>query len=258
MTPPLIQLKEVSKRYPDGTLAVHDVTLHFSTGEFVAILGPSGAGKSTLLRMINGLVEPTTGSVRIDGLDVTPRNLRPIRKRVGMVFQQFNLVGRLNVMTNVLCGRLATTPTWMSFLHLFRDKDVALATQALDRVGIAELAWRRADQISGGQQQRVAVARALVQEPRAILADEPVASLDPVTGRQILDLLAQVCRESGITLLVNLHQVELARQFAHRIVGLNRGRVVFDGRTEDFTESARDTLYAHPSPEQATDGITVG
>ncbi|MDE5116265.1 MAG: phosphonate ABC transporter ATP-binding protein [Trichodesmium sp. St2_bin2_1] len=224
----VIQINKATKTYNNGTIAVHPTSLNFEPGTFNAILGPSGAGKSTLLRMINGLETPTTGEIIIQGQTLTAKNLRQVRSRTAMVFQQFNLVGRLNVMTNILTGRLYYIPWWSSMLYMFGQRDWNIAQWALNRVSLKEKAWERVDRLSGGQQQRVGVARALAQRPEVILADEPVASLDPIASEEIMELLKEICRQDGITIVANLHQVSLALRYADRVIGLNKGHVVFD------------------------------
>lgn len=231
--------------YANGTRALHPTTLGFAQGEFIVLLGASGAGKSTLLRSLNGLVRPSAGQVVATGMgDLSnSAHLRRHRRQTGMVFQQHHLIGRLSVLANVLMGRLgyhsalATFATWSKF-----EKEGALA--AIDRVGLLDRALHRADQLSGGQQQRVGVARALVQQPKVLLADEPVASLDPATAERLLALLQDICRSDGLTLIVSLHQVEFARQFADRIIGLKNGAVVFDGPPAELTSAQADSLYA--------------
>ncbi|MEW5838594.1 MAG: phosphonate ABC transporter ATP-binding protein [Pseudomonadota bacterium] len=246
-----IVIDSVQKTYPNGTRAVHGISLAIESGQFTVILGPSGAGKSTLLRMLNGLETPTEGSVSINGTLLERKTLRQVRREVGMVFQQFNLVGRLNVMTNVLTGRLAYRSWLGSVLHLFRDEDLAIGHEALARVGLTDKAWVRADQLSGGQQQRVGIARALAQKPRVILADEPVASLDPLASEEVLDLLKGICRNDGISVVANLHQVEYTRRYADRIIGINAGRVVFDGSPDALTDAVIEELYRRPNaPEE--------
>lgn len=239
----LIQLDQVSKTYENGVVALQSTTLSLEAGTFNVILGPSGAGKSTLLRMINGLETPTTGQVSIQGQRLTTNNLRRMRSRIGMVFQQFNLVGRLNVLTNVLTGCLYHLPWWLSMLYLFRPKDLEVARWALLRVGLTEKAWERSDQLSGGQQQRVGVARALAQQPQVILADEPVASLDLISSEVIMDLLREICRQDGITIVASLHQVSLAARYADRVIGLNQGQVVFDGIPQDLLQECLHSIY---------------
>jgi phosphonate transport system ATP-binding protein len=245
-----IELSQVSKQYPNGFLALHPCSLVVEAGEFIAVMGPSGAGKSTLIRTINGLEPVSDGQVRVGDQPLTRRSARAIRARVGMVFQQFNLVDRLSVMTNVLTGRLAHRSWLGSVFYLFRREDIDIAHQALARVGLTNKAWQRADKLSGGQQQRVGIARALAQRPHVILADEPVASLDPVTAEEIMALLREINRSDGITVLVNLHQVDIIRRYADRVIGMNAGRVVFDGSPERLDDATLAAIYQR-EPEQA-------
>ena len=238
-----ISIQSVSKRFPNGFEALKGIDAEIQSGSFTVVLGPSGAGKSTLLRLVNGLETTTTGEVRIGGDAVDGHKLRHIRSRVAMVFQQFNLVDRLSVVTNVLTGRLAHRSWVGSVFYLFRQEDMGIAREALSRVGLTDKAWNRADKLSGGQQQRVGIARALAQRPKVILADEPVASLDPVSSEEIMTLLREICDRDGITVVVNLHQVELARRFADRIIGMNSGKIVFDGSPEQLTQSVLRTIY---------------
>lgn len=238
-----ISIQAVTKRFPNGFEALKGINVEIEPGSFTVILGPSGAGKSTLLRLMNGLETPSSGSLRIRGEVVNGKQLRRIRSKVAMVFQQFNLVDRLSVVTNVLTGRLAHR-SWMgSLFYLFRNEDMGIAQEALSRVALTDKAWNRADKLSGGQQQRVGIARALAQHPKVILADEPVASLDPVSSEEIMSLLRDICDGDGITVVVNLHQVELARRFADRIIGMNSGRIVFDGSPEQMTQTVLRTIY---------------
>jgi phosphonate transport system ATP-binding protein len=240
----MIEVRGLSKRYGELT-ALADVSLKVEPGEMLVVLGPSGAGKSTLLRCVNRLVEPTSGEVRIAGEPPATGGaaLRRLRSQVGMIFQDHNLVPRLSVLKNVLTGRLSRMSPWMSLLQMFRDEDVRIALDCLKRVELHDRAWSRADRLSGGQQQRVGIARALAQEPRAILADEPVASLDPKTARVVLNDLKRASRELGIAVLCNLHQVGYAMEFADRIVGIHAGRVVFEGRPEDLHPQALSRIY---------------
>ncbi|MBD2772707.1 phosphonate ABC transporter ATP-binding protein [Iningainema tapete] len=244
----LIQLNQVSKRYENGFQALHPTTLTINSGEFTVILGPSGAGKSTLLRLINGLETPSSGQIFIADRQLTKENRRRLRAQIGMVFQQFNLVGRLNVMTNVLTGRLYHRSWWESLFYLFPKKDYELAHWALTRVNLTDKAWNRASRLSGGQQQRVAIARVLAQQPQVILADEPVASLDPVTTDEIMHLLQDICKSDGVTVVASLHQVGLAMQFAERIIGINQGQVVFDGTACELfhQQEILETIYRRP------------
>jgi phosphonate transport system ATP-binding protein len=240
----MIEVRGLSKRYGE-LAALVDVSLQVAPGEMLVVLGPSGAGKSTLLRCINRLTEPGGGEVRVAGesAPATPAGLRRLRSQVGMIFQDHNLVPRLSVLKNVLAGRLARMPQWMSLLQLFRDEDLRIALDCLERVELADRAWSRADRLSGGQQQRVGIARALAQQPRAILADEPVASLDPKTARIVLGDLKRASRDLGIAVLCNLHQVGYATEFADRIIGVHAGRVVFEGRPEALDGQALSRIY---------------
>ena len=219
--------------------AVDGVSLEIPRGQFVGVIGRSGAGKSTLLNLINRLTEPTAGAIRWDGADVTTlsgRRLRDWRRRCAMIFQQFNLSGRLDVLTNVLMGRLAHTPSWRSLGRLWTRDDRLLAMAALQQFDIAELAAQRADNLSGGQQQRVAICRALVQEPEIVLADEPVASLDPRNAKLVMDALMRMNRHFGLTVICNLHSLDIAREYCDRLVGLAAGRVVFDAAASALTD----------------------
>ncbi|MCA1410704.1 phosphonate ABC transporter ATP-binding protein [Bradyrhizobium sp. NBAIM20] len=226
--------------------AVDDASFEVSPGGFVGVIGRSGAGKSTLLRSINRLVTPSEGRILFDGIDVTSlrgRELRQWRARSAMIFQQFNLVGRLDVLTNVLMGRLATMPAWRSLSQAWPEQDKALAMSALEQFDIASLAAQRADQLSGGQQQRVAIARALVQQPDIILADEPIASLDPRNTKIVMDALLRINKHFGITVLCNLHSLDLARSYCDRLIGMAAGRVVFDGAPSALTDHVARELY---------------
>ena len=226
--------------------AVDNASFSVAPGSFVGVIGRSGAGKSTLLRMINRLAEPTSGKIAFSGLDVTAlkgRDLRKWRARSAMIFQQFNLIGRLDVLTNVLMGRLANISQARALLKLWPDADKAIALAALEQFEIAGLAAQRADQLSGGQQQRVAIARALVQEPDIILADEPIASLDPHNTKVVMDALQRINRDFGITVMCNLHSLELARSYCGRLIGMAAGQLVFDGTPEQLTESEARRLY---------------
>lgn len=233
-----------------GRAAIEDVGFTVSQHEFVAVLGPSGAGKTTLFRCIAGLLAADRGSVRIGMSEVTPPTRIRLRE-VAVIFQQFNLVNRLTALENVLAGRLGYVPAWRGLLRHFDRSDRLLALECLDRVGLMELAPRRADTLSGGQQQRVAIARALAQRPTLILADEPVASLDPNASTGVLDLLHGIARSEGVAVVCSLHQVHLARAYADRIVGLSSGRVVFDLPTARFDEKAFEQLYG----SQVTDAV---
>ncbi len=247
----MLILERVSRRF-GAKSAVDDVSLEIPPGSFVGVVGRSGAGKSTLLRMINRLVEPTAGTIAFEGADVTGlqgRALRDWRASCAMIFQQFNLVGQLDVLNNVLIGRLAHMPTARSLLRLWRPADVAVALSALEQFDIAALATQRADSLSGGQQQRVAIARALVQQPSLILADEPIASLDPRNTRIVMDALQRINRHYGITVLCNLHSLDLARSYCDRLVGMAGGRLAFDGPAAAFTPAAARDLYGMEADE---------
>jgi phosphonate transport system ATP-binding protein len=253
----MIEVRGLSKRYGELT-ALSEVSLEVKSGEMLVVLGPSGAGKSTLLRCINRLVEPSGGEVRIAG-EPPPASgaaLRRLRSQVGMIFQDHNLVPRLSVLKNVLTGRLSRMSAWMSLLQLFGGEDVRIALDCLKRVELEDRAWSRADRLSGGQQQRVGIARALAQQPRAILADEPVASLDPKTARVVLNDLRRASRELGIAVLCNLHQVGYALEFADRVVGIHAGRVVFEGLPQDLHRRALERIY--PGLEGMADGDEAG
>ena len=233
----MLEIKNLTKIYDDGTVAIRDVSFKVEDGEFLIIIGLSGSGKSTLLRCINRLIEPTEGQIIWDGADITqaePTELRNIRRKIGMIFQQFNLVKRSTVLTNVLGGRLGYVSPWPSLLHRFPKEDRDMAMQALKRIGILDQAHKRADELSGGQQQRVGIARALMQEPRIILADEPVASLDPVLAHSILEHLEQLNQEDGITILCSLHYLDLVQRYATRVIGLREGRIVYRGTQEEI------------------------
>lgn len=242
----MLRLENVSKIYGDGTRALNGVSLEIEAGEFVVILGKSGAGKSTLLRCINRLVDPTAGRIFFDGQEVTAldgKRLRALRSRVGMIFQEYNLVSRMSVRTNVLSGALGRTHPWAALVNYFAKEDVDAARHNLERLEIGNKAGQRADQLSGGQKQRVGIARALMQRPKLILADEPVASLDPATARTILDILRAINREDGVTVLCNLHLPELAREYARRIIAMKNGEVVYDGPPGGLTPKVVDDLY---------------
>ena len=242
----LLKIKSLTKIYEDGTVALKDVSFEVPDGEFMIILGLSGAGKSTLLRCINRLIEPTKGNIIWDEKDITKASdeeLRKIRRNIGMIFQEFNLVERSSVITNVLSGRLGYVKTLSSVFHRFPKKERERAFQNLNRVGIADLAHKRADELSGGQRQRVGIARALMQEPHLMLADEPVASLDPVLAHTILRYLEQLNQEDGITVICSLHFLDLVRRYGTQVVGLKDGRVVFQGLPEEITDQRFKEIY---------------
>ncbi|PXW86642.1 phosphonate transport system ATP-binding protein [Pseudogracilibacillus auburnensis] len=242
----LIQFKNVSKIYPNGTIGLKNINLQIEDGEFVVIVGLSGAGKSTLLRSVNRLIEISEGEISIHGESITKakgNELYRIRRDIGMIFQNFNLVKRSSVMRNVLSGRVGYHSTLRMILGLFPKQDKELAIEALKRVNLVEKAYVRADQLSGGQQQRVSIARALAQEAKIVLADEPVASLDPLTTKQVMEDLLRINQELNITMIVNLHSIDLAREYATRIIGLKDGEVVFDGPVIEATNDTFTSIY---------------
>ena len=242
----MIRVRGLRKDYPGGSRALDDVDLDIGPGEFVALIGPSGAGKSTLLRCLNGLVTPTAGRVEVGGVAVTgatPETLRRVRAGVGFVFQQFNLLRRLSVLENTVLGRLSHSARWRSLVGCFDPADLARARATLARVGLDGLDTRRIDTLSGGQQQRVAIARALVQAPAVILADEPMASLDPSLAHTVMELLRRINHEDGITVIASLHVLELAQAYGQRIIGLHRGRVVHDGPPESLDQAATMRIF---------------
>ena len=245
-TAPALRLDRLVKRFGDTT-AVDHVSLAVETGEVVALLGPSGSGKSTIFRCISRLARPDEGAVLIGGerIDLLEgRSLRTQRRAIGLIFQQFNLIGRLSAIDNVLAGRLGSVGAWRAVLRAFSADDRQLALAALDRVGLLEKAYQRADSLSGGQQQRVAIARVVAQQSRLILADEPVASLDPIAAKNVLTLLREIARERGIAVLCSLHQTDLARRFADRIIAMKAGRIVLDGAVVGDEEIA--AIYQDP------------
>jgi phosphonate transport system ATP-binding protein len=233
----MLEVINLTKVYGDGTIALKDVSFLVRPGEFLVIIGLSGSGKSTLLRCINRLIEPTEGRILWDGVDVTAasaEDLRKIRRQIGMVFQQFNLVKRSSVLTNVLSGRLGYVQPRSSLFYHFSSRDRELAWRSLERVGITDQARKQARELSGGQQQRVGIARALMQQPRMLLADEPVASLDPVLAHTILRYLEQLNQESEVTVLCSLHYLDLVQRYATSVIGLREGRIVYRGTRDDI------------------------
>jgi len=242
----MLVIDKLSKQYGPKDVALKEVSLTVRSGERLGLIGPSGAGKSTLIRCINRLVKPTSGHIRLDDVDLavlSAGDLRRQRRRIGMIFQEYALVERLTVMENVLSGRLGYVSFWRSYLRQFAPKDVRNAYALLDRVGLLAHADKRADALSGGQRQRVGIARALAQEPDLLLVDEPTASLDPKTSRQIMRLITEICAERGLPAIVNIHDVPLAKQFMQRIVGLRGGEVVFDGKPETLDNAALTAIY---------------
>lgn len=256
----MIEFQNVSKTYLNGVKGLNNINLNIEEGEFVVIVGLSGAGKSTLLRSINRLIDISYGEILIDGKSITSAKggeLRRIRRDIGMIFQSFNLVKRSSVLRNVLSGRVGYHSTWRTILGLFPKSDLNLAFEALHRVNILEKAYSRATELSGGQQQRVSIARALAQEAKIILADEPVASLDPLTTKQVMDDLKRINVDLGITTIVNLHFIDLAREYATRIIGLRAGEVVFDGTVEEATDEVFAEIYGRPIKKEELLGAEV-
>ncbi|MBP2147368.1 MULTISPECIES: phosphonate ABC transporter ATP-binding protein [Xanthobacter] len=242
----MLTIAGLSKRYAKGDKALDDVSLGIPAGQVVGLIGPSGAGKSTLIRCVNRLVEPTSGSIRLGDTEITRlggAGLRRARRRMGMIFQEYALVERLTVMENVLSGRLGYVGFWRAFLRRFPQADIDRAFAVLERVGLLDHVDKRADELSGGQRQRVGIARALVQEPDILLVDEPTASLDPKTSRQIMRLIVEVCAERQLAAIVNIHDVALAQMFVQRIIGLKAGRIVFDGPPEALDTAALTAIY---------------
>jgi phosphonate transport system ATP-binding protein len=242
----MLSVENLTKNYKTGDKALTNVSFTVEKGQVVGLIGPSGAGKSSLIRCVNRLVEPTSGAIKLNGTNLVglgSGDLRRARRRIGMIFQEYALVERLTVMENVLSGRLGYVSFWQSLTRRYPGSDIERAYRLLDRVGLMEHADKRADALSGGQRQRVGIARALSQEPELLLVDEPTASLDPKTSRQIMRLLIEICQERELPAIVNIHDVPLAQQFMQRIIGLRAGQVVFDGTPDQLTEDALTTIY---------------
>ncbi len=256
----MLEIRHLTKIYDDGTVALNDVSFTVEDGEFLIIIGLSGSGKSTLLRCINRLVDPTEGDILWNGVNLAKlegEELRNARREVGMVFQHFNLVKRSSVFKNVISGRLGFTPTWRSFLGRFSEADQKKAHKALSRLGIDDQAKKRADELSGGQQQRVGIARALMQDPKMILADEPVASLDPVLAHNILEYLEILNQEDGMTIICSLHYLGLVQRYSTRVIGLRKGEIVYEGSREDIramTDEEFKEIYGEEA-QRVTGGI---
>jgi len=253
----MLQIHSLRKVYDSGDIALDDVSLDISDNEIVAIIGPSGAGKSTLVRCLNRLVEPTSGTVRLDGIEVTglhEKRLPELRRDMGMIFQEYNLIERLTVMENVLSGRLGYLSSWRAFRRDFPQADIDRAFEILKRVGLAGFENNRADELSGGQRQRVGIARAVIQDPKIMLVDEPTSSLDPETSRDVMDLLTEIARDERVPVVINIHEVDLAVEYADRIVGLANGKVVYDGPAGGVDERIEDTIYREGQPSARESG----
>jgi phosphonate transport system ATP-binding protein len=253
----MLEIERLEKRYATGDAALRGVSLSLKRGELVGLIGPSGAGKSTLIRCVNRLVDPTAGSIRLGDVDLTRLSgseLRRARRRIGMIFQEFALVERLSVMENVLSGRLGYVGFWASWFRRFPVADVERAFGLLDRVGLIDHADKRADALSGGQRQRVGIARALAQDPELLLVDEPTASLDPKTSRVVMRLLTELCAERGLSAIVNIHDVLLARMFLPRIVGLRAGEIVYDGPAAGLTADVLTLIYGAEDWSKTSEG----
>ena len=242
----MIKFDKVNKVYPNGLHALKNVSLEINQGEFVAIIGLSGAGKSTLLRTINRMHDISEGSLTVNGQeinDLAGKDLRKFRRKIGMVFQSFNLVTRTTVVNNVLTSRVPDMPLWKSIIGLYSKEDKVIALEALDKVGILDKAYVRADQLSGGQQQRVALARTLAQKPEIILADEPVAALDPITAKQVMDEFKKINKELNMSVLINIHHVALALKYADRVIGIKAGEIVYDGPSAEVDSEVLKQIY---------------
>ncbi|MCD8506151.1 MAG: phosphonate ABC transporter ATP-binding protein [Alkalibacterium thalassium] len=242
----MIEFKDVNKTYPNGVTALKNVNLTIDQGEFVAIIGLSGAGKSTLIRCINRMHEINEGTLTVNDVNVgklSGKQIRSFRRKIGMIFQSFNLVTRTSVINNVLISSVPELSWWRKLIGLFPKEKKVEALEALDKVGILDKAYNRVDQLSGGQQQRVALARTIAQNPDIILADEPVASLDPVTAKVVMDDFKRINQETNMSILINIHHVELALEYADRVIGIRQGEVVYDGKSEDVSQDVLDQIY---------------
>lgn len=252
----ILEVSGLSKEYKGSTKALTDVSFSVKEGEFVSIIGPSGAGKSTLLRCINKMIDATEGEIKFDGVSVNNLNkkeLRQHRTKIGMIFQHYNLVNRLSVVENILHGRLGYKSTIAGVLGIYSEQEKKQAFQILNKLGLNEQAYKRCDELSGGQKQRVGVARALIQNPKAMLCDEPISSLDPNSSKIIMDHLKNINKEMGITCIFNLHQVDVAVKYSDKIIGVNSGKVIFDGKPEELTKDKIHEIYGSEVGELITD-----
>lgn len=256
LSTPLLEMRNVIKCYSGTTLALDDISFSVAAGEFVSVIGPSGAGKSTLLRCINRMIEASSGEICFEGVPISQlgkKDLRKLRTRIGMVFQHYNLVDRLTVIENVLHGRLGYKSTLAGIMGRYSQEEKKQALKIINILGLADQVYQRCDQLSGGQKQRVGIARALVQNPKMILCDEPIASLDPGSSKTIMDHLRNISSQMGITVLVNLHQVNVAMNYSDRIVGVNRGKVVFDGSPDQLTTEKIEEIYGSEAKDLMVD-----
>jgi len=259
-TDKMIEFKNVSKTYPNGTKGLKNVNLNIEQGEFLAIIGLSGAGKSTMIRTINRMIDITDGQLIVDGTDVMSlkgESLRRYRRKVGMIFQSFNLVNRSTVLKNVLASDVPDMPWWKTLFGLYSKQQKIKALEALDKVNILEKAYNRCDELSGGQQQRVALARTLNQNPSIILADEPVASLDPIIADVVMSDFARINKDLNITILINIHHVDLALKYATRVIGIRAGEIVYDGPTSEVTQEVLNLVYMGKAVPKSTDKIEI-
>jgi phosphonate transport system ATP-binding protein len=246
MSDALLSISHLSKTYDDQHYALSEIELTVHRGEFIVVIGPSGAGKSTFIRSINRMIQPTKGTILFDGTDVLAakgKKLKEIRSNIGMIFQHYNLIGRTNVIKNVLHGRLGKTPFYKSLLGLYKEEEKREAVDLLDEVGLTEQIYKRACDLSGGQMQRVGICRAIMQRPKLILADEPIASLDPNSANVVMSHLKTITHERAITCIVNLHQVDFAKKYATRIIGIKDGKIVYDGAPENLSDAQIATIY---------------
>ncbi len=256
----MIEFKDVSKTYPNGTKGLKHINLKIEQGEFVAIIGLSGAGKSTLIRTINRMIDITGGTLEVDGVDVMSlkgKELRRFRRKIGMIFQSFNLVSRSTVIKNVLTSNVPDMPWYKTFLGIYSKEQKIKALEALDKVNILDKAYTRCDQLSGGQMQRVALARTLNQNPSIILADEPVASLDPIIADVVMSDFARINKDMNISILINIHHVDLALKYATRVIGIRAGEIVFDGPTSEVSQEVLNLVYMGKAVPKSTDKIEI-